>query len=281
MNNIDLAYTPSKPSIEPHGLKCVNRQPSIMTSPDRHNDIEVFFLQSGWITYLIGGQKVTVKMGNISLFWGAIPHQIVDSCNDSQYVVATIPLQVFLQWQLPENFVQALMQGQLLSEVSTNHLEVDIGLFERWCADLAETKHNNEQAVLLEIQARLTRMASALPAQSVTPRISNTSLTKVEQMACYVSQNYRQKVTVSQVASTVQLNPNYAMALFQKTIGTTLISYLTQHRLSHAHRLLTTSEKAITEIAFESGFQSISRFNDIFNQAFSCSPRAYRKLQRS
>lgn len=70
------------------------------------------------------------------------------------------------------------------------------------------------------------------------------------------------------------------MNLFQKTFGTTLVSYLTQHRLSHAQRLLTTSEDAITDIALQSGFQSISRFNDVFNQSFTCSPRDYRKHHR-
>jgi AraC-like DNA-binding protein len=67
------------------------------------------------------------------------------------------------------------------------------------------------------------------------------------------------------------------MSLFQKTFGTTLISYLTQHRISHAQRLLATTAQTVTEIAFESGFLSISRFNDAFRRACGCSPREYRK----
>ena len=75
----------------------------------------------------------------------------------------------------------------------------------------------------------------------------------------------------------MKLHPNYAMNLFQKTFGTTLINYLTQHRVSHAQRLLATTDQTITDIAFNSGFNSISRFNDAFRRACGCSPREYRR----
>jgi AraC-like DNA-binding protein len=67
------------------------------------------------------------------------------------------------------------------------------------------------------------------------------------------------------------------MSLFQKTFGTTLIDYLTHHRISHAERLLATTDEKIVEVAFNSGFSSISRFNEAFRRACGCSPRDYRK----
>jgi AraC-like DNA-binding protein len=68
------------------------------------------------------------------------------------------------------------------------------------------------------------------------------------------------------------------MSLFQKTFGTTLIEYLTQHRVQHAQRLLATTEQKMVEIAFSSGFNSLSRFNEAFRRACGCAPREYRRL---
>ena len=82
---------------------------------------------------------------------------------------------------------------------------------------------------------------------------------------------------MQQIGDYVKLHPNYAMNLFQKTFGTTLINYLTQHRISHAQRLLATSDQSITDVAFNSGFNSISRFNEAFRRACGCAPRAYRR----
>jgi len=72
------------------------------------------------------------------------------------------------------------------------------------------------------------------------------------------------------------LHPNYAMSLFKKAFGTTLIEYLTHHRVSHAQRLLATTDEKIVEVAFNSGFNSISRFNEAFRRACNCAPREYR-----
>jgi len=59
-----------------------------------------------------------------------------------------------------------------------------------------------------------------------------------------------------------------------------LLKYVTQHRLSHAQRLLVTTDDLVVNIALKSGFGSLSRFNEAFRQAFGCTPREYRRNHR-
>jgi AraC family transcriptional regulator, melibiose operon regulatory protein len=56
--------------------------------------------------------------------------------------------------------------------------------------------------------------------------------------------------------------------------------YATEHRLSHAQRLLVTTNEPIVNIAFSSGFGSLSRFNKAFRQSFGCTPSEYRRLHQ-
>lgn len=107
-------------------------------------------------------------------------------------------------------------------------------------------------------------------------RSTKTGLNKVEQMACLVATRYKENLPVEEIGRAVGLHPNYAMGLFKKAFGTTLIDYLTTHRVSHAQRLLATTDDKIVEIALESGFNSISRFNDAFRRVCGCSPREFR-----
>jgi AraC family transcriptional regulator, melibiose operon regulatory protein len=51
--------------------------------------------------------------------------------------------------------------------------------------------------------------------------------------------------------------------------------------LSHAQRLLVTTEELILNVALSSGFGSLSRFNEAFQGAFGCTPRDYRKRHRA
>ena len=278
------SFDPSRPDFTPYGLTCVHWRPSPMRRPDHHNEVELNFLESGNVTYLLGGTKTVVEAGKLSAFWAAIPHQIIDFGTEKAYFVATIPLQYFLQWRLPENFVQPLMQGRLVGEPTDERAKSDTHLFAHWESDLLRKGREVERPVLLEMQARLLRLALNIPARPKArakrdrvATITDTGMNKVEQMACFIAQNYTERLTVEQIGEFVKLHPNYAMNLFQKTFGTTLINYLTQHRISHAQRLLATTDQTVTDIAFESGFHSISRFNDAFRRACGCSPREYRR----
>lgn len=282
-----VSFDPNRPDFAPYGLTCVHWRPSPMRRPDHHNEVELNFVETGAVTYLLGGRKTVVTAGRLSVFWAAIPHQIIDFGRETSYFVATIPLQNFLQWRLPDHFVQPLLQGQLIHEPTVERAVSDSQLFGHWEEDLLRENSEVEKAVLLELQARLVRLALNVPVRrkSAARRgrlaiVSDTGLNKVEQMACFIAQHYTERLTVEEIGKFAKLHPNYAMNLFQKTFGTTLVNYLTQHRVSHAQRLLATTDSTITEVAFSSGFNSISRFNDAFRRACGCSPREYRRSHR-
>ncbi len=254
-----------------------------MRRPDHHNEIELNWLERGWLVYLLGGQKVRVEAGKLGVFWAAIPHQIVEFGEDTDYFVATLPLAWFLQCGLHENLVRPLMQGQLVMETGGEERPLSDGLlFAGWERDLQGTTREIKEIVLLEIEARLRRLASRLPAAGEAPRatrggrLPQSGLNKVEQMACLIAQRYRDPLTIADISAAVGLHPNYAMALFRQAFGTTLGDYLTHHRLSHAQRLLVTTRDKIVEVAMQSGFNSLSRFNEAFRQACGCTPREYR-----
>jgi len=275
----------NRPDFAPYGFTCVRWHPTPMRRPDRHNEIELNFLETGWVTYLLGGQKIRVEAGQLTAFWAAIPHQIIAYGNEPEYFVATMPLAWVLQSKLPDHFMHALLQGRVISERRRERTKFDALLFANWENDLRKSSGGILKAVLLEMEACLLRLAvgaDQLDKNSAKVRqqrivISQGGLNKVEQMACLIAQRYTERLTVEAIGRAVGLHPNYAMSLFQKSFGTTLIDYLTQHRISHAQRLLATTDRKILEIGLDAGFGSISRFNDAFQRACGCSPRDYRR----
>lgn len=258
-----------------------------MHRPDRHNEIELNFLETGWVTYLLGGRKIRLEAGQLSAFWAAIPHQIIDFGDEAEYFVATLPLAWFLQSKMPDSLTHDLLQGHVVCERPGKRARSDALLFADWEKDLRKCDPDIGKAVLFEMEARLFRLAIAnhsdksLRTNRVRRIVINKGgLNKVEQMAGLIAQRYTEHLTVAAIGDAVKLHPSYAMSLFQKAFGTTLIDYLTQHRISHAQRLLAITDQKILEIALNSGFRSISRFNDAFRRACDCSPRDYRRKHR-
>lgn len=256
-----------------------------MRRPDHHNEIELNLLTKGSVTYLLGGRKVRLDAGSLNVFWAAIPHQIVEFASDTSYFVATIPLAWFLQCKLTDRFVQPLLRGEVRTEKLGPRERQDVDRFAQWESDLQQPDEELRHVVMLEMEARLRRMIGLLPltvsaavpkAKARATSLQGGELNKVEQIACLIAQRYTEQLTVTEIGRAVGLHPNYAMGLFKKAFGTTLLDYLMHHRISHAQRLLATTDDKIVEVAFASGFNSISRFNETFRRACGCTPREYR-----
>jgi len=258
-----------------------------MTRSDRHNEIELNLLERGKLFYLMGGRIIAVPAGRLTVFWAGVAHQIVDYQRLNDYFVMTIPLAWFLGWRLPDHFTQRLLNGETITEPGEHSLATDRAHFELWCQDARVASEERCHITLLEIEARLRRLALSVVApppkrlRRKTPSgVDQRQLSRAEKMACFIALNYTESLTAESISGHVGLHPNYAMALFRQTFGTTLIKYVTQHRLTHAQRLLVTTKDSIVNIAFNSGFGSLSRFNEAFRLSFGCTPREYRELHR-
>ena len=277
-------FDDSRPDFTPYGFTCELWTAREMPRADRHNEIELNFLYSGSLTYLLGGHRETVEHGRLTMFWGALPHQILNYETRHPYHVVTLPLASFLNCRLPGTLVRPILDGKIVTdpEEGTNDMEA----FKRWFDDLQSGNPLREQVAEMEIHARLLRLALALPGRKVRNRqvahepCVDPSLTRADHIACYIARNYMQPLTADQIAHAVGLHPNYAMTLFRKTFGSTITEFLLQHRLSHAQRLLVTTDRSITEVGEASGFQSLSRFNEFFKEACNCPPREYRKAHQ-
>jgi len=276
------SLNPERDDFTSYGLSCVRWNPSPMRRPDHHNEIQLNMLVRGRVTYMIGSRKVRVPAGKFTAFWAAMPHQIVDYDRETEYFVATLPLAWFLQCQLSDNLVQPLMRGEVVSEALSGRAAFDAALFQQWEGDLKQGGREMREIVIQEMTTRLRRLAVTVDAlkstrsERIATRIQAGRLNKVEQIVCYIAQQYAQPITVTDIGREVGLHPNSAMRLFKRVFGTTLVNHLTHHRIFHAKRLLATTDQKIVDVAFGSGFSSISRFNEAFRNTCGCSPREYR-----
>jgi AraC-like DNA-binding protein len=271
-------FDPTRPDFSPYGFTCERWVPACMSRPNRHNEIELNLLTEGSLTYLFGGGRTTIPAGRLALFWAAIPHQIVDFEGDMPYFVATVPLSEFLQSAHEILFVNRILRGELLVEQAAD--ECDALRFQQWVSELREGESANEAAARLEVQGRLMRFARRVRNRPTVSRPA-ANLPRADQIACYIARNSHKPLTAQSIADAVGVNPNYAMNLFRQTFNTTITSFLTEHRISHAQRLLVTKDDSILSIAMAAGFQSLSRFNEAFKSTCGCAPREYRKTHRA
>jgi len=268
-------------------LSCNRRTSEPVEYVTHHAHIELNLIKNGSVTYLYGGVETQVDAGRLVAFWSAIPHQIIEATRDAEYFAMTIPLTWFLQFRLPEPFTRLVLDGQVLVDPNESS-KGNYDMFERWMEDLRLRQPARERIVQLEVEARLLRFADDLAAHSASPNrrpkaspvCDSNSADRIRQMLSFIAQNYTDQITVEHIGKSAGLHPNYAMNLFRKTVGTTLVHYVTRLRVSRAQQLLATSNDKVVDVALSSGFNSLSRFNDVFKKTCGTSPREYRERCR-
>jgi AraC-like DNA-binding protein len=256
----------------------------LMDEPHIHSEVEVNFVTEGRMTYLFAGEAITLRQGQLGLFWGTVPHRVVAIDEPTSFVCLYLSIANLIALPECEALKNAVLKGHLL--VARRVDELDPPLFRRWHEDLEARDPRRADLVREELMARLRRLdvegwsdlsARATP-EPVPPQARG--MAKAQRMARFIAENLSRRLTVEQIAAAVGLHPSYAMALFKESLGLTINGYITQHRLSHAQAMLLSTDAEIVRIAFESGFGSVSRFYDAFKARFGTSPRRFRERHR-
>ena len=88
-------------------------------------------------------------------------------------------------------------------------------------------------------------------------------------------------VSLAHVARHCAVSEGHLSRLFHHATGLTFREYVAQVRAEHAKALLMNSGKGVTEIAYESGFQSLSQFHRVFRKVFGSAPGAMRRHRQT
>lgn len=268
------------------GLSTGHGCPGVMPESHRHMEIEINFLERGSVTYLLANGLQVISEGRLAAFWGAFPHRIVETSGDPSFFLFYIPFSRFLAWSLPGNLTGILLNGGVAIEIDETNASEDRIVFPRWHHVVLNPDPDSTRTLYLEIEARMRRLAQNaerfislndnVPAAE-TGRKHEPELVKVQQMIAVIAERYADALSVVEVAGAVGLHPKYAMSIFSRAMGITILTYIKQHRMSHAQRLLATTDAKIVTIACSSGFGSVSRFYEVFHEVCGESPNDYRQ----
>lgn len=258
-----------------------------MAGPHMHSQIELNFVLSGHMTYWFDGRELTVDEGRLCLFWGMIPHQVIDRQEGTRFVCLYVPMSVFLGLANLSRFRDAVFRGAMIEALEIRSWDRDI--FQRWREELLAGDENLTEIVRNELTARVLRIerdgwrdlreeGSAIASFSAN---DSERVEHIERMLRFIAEHALENISADDVGNAVGLHPNYAMSIFKRAVGHTINQAIVRHRLDTAQSLLISTDLSITDVAFESGFGSVSRFYEAFSQRFVEKPTAFRRRMRS
>lgn len=100
---------------------------------------------------------------------------------------------------------------------------------------------------------------------------------RLRQMLQFILENYGEKLTLNQIASSAGISRRECARCFQTMLHTTPFEYLNDCRVHMAAAMLTESQSSITDIALSCGFNSSSYFGQVFLRSMDMTPTEYRR----
>lgn len=97
----------------------------------------------------------------------------------------------------------------------------------------------------------------------------------------YIEMNYTKPITLEFISEYAHMSRSNFFLVFKKIVGDTFINYINTLRVSHAHRLLLTTDLSISAIAAKSGFSSVDYLTRVFKKTHGTAPSKLRCKYRS
>lgn len=97
----------------------------------------------------------------------------------------------------------------------------------------------------------------------------------------YLSNNFKEPITLTQIADYAGQNTTALCRNFKQSTGNSVFNCLLEIRIDFACKLLKNSNFNINQIAYDSGFCNISHFNHKFKKTIGLSPSEFRRTHQT
>jgi len=126
--------------------------------------------------------------------------------------------------------------------------------------------------------ALLTFFAKQLSALSnqIAIEEDNAEPAMVVRARAYIAAHKTEPLSLAGVAKAAGASVFHFCKVFHKSTGFSFTDYLARARVEDARSALRNPSRRISEVAFDVGFQSLSKFNRTFRRIFGQSPTQYR-----
>lgn len=103
---------------------------------------------------------------------------------------------------------------------------------------------------------------------------------RIQEIFAYIRANYRQSITLDDIASHLYLSPIYVSKYIKQKCNINFMELLNTVRLGRAMEDLMYSEDSIMKIALENGFASVAAYNKAFKKAYEKTPSEFRRQRK-
>lgn len=246
-----------------------------------HDELEIIYVKSGFLTVNISGENYIGKPGDAFVVSPGNLHFMGSQTGTVDYFTFLFPLK-YIAFRTDD-----MLDDKLIEPLNSGHLMISPEIkdtVKEQCEQLARVYaaeiDKSESKITNQIKKKiiLLQFIHELWKKGFIVENDTTGRNTVEkEMVSYIQQNYTGKILLREFGEQFHLSEKYISRYFKEHFHITLSQYVTYLRLEHAKQMLQETDISVTEVAMQSGYQNISYFIRSFKKTYGVSPLKYRK----
>ena len=257
------------------------------TLPHEHDFLELAYVLSGQATHTLDGVSSTLSKGD---------YFIVDYHKSHSYEqIGSEPFSIINCLFVPRFIDETLNGSHELSEVVNSYMiKLDFcrlkdhptkftyhdedGHIGRLFQILHDEYTQKRVGYLETMRCYLVAIIIEIMRQIQAPNYAESESDMIRYTINYIHDNFQSKLSLGEITGHFNYSLAHASHTFKKETGMTFQDYVQYVRIRESCRLLTNTDKKVSEIAQLVGYSNIQFFNEVFRRQIGTSPREFRRI---
>ena len=250
-----------------------------------HDEWEFIYVEEGELLIHTNGYEHHAKKGEVYFINSQDIHQISSLTTiSSHHAIVFDPKIIRFEWHDPcqQKYINPLIAGKIKYLFHVNDHSTAKASIIRDFKDAVTAYHGLNDSWPITVKSSLLKIIATLINHDLLlhpvtpPKQDNEKAMTAKTAMTYIHENYTEKLTLDQLANSVNLSPQYFCKFFKSTFGKTAVEYINEYRIEKACQLLKQTDDKIIDIAFSVGFDNFSYFIRKFKSLKNMTPSTYR-----
>ena len=247
-----------------------------------HEQIELLYFKNGSATVFCDNREIKAQKGDTVLINPCQVHR-VEPCIDTLYDCFMIDKRLYLDFE-PAGW------GKYFKPFDDGHLQFENLIRDpklNFCLEeLCEEMKNAAVGFELAVKAGVLKLFAILFRGYVVGESSllsenNERYSRIKPAMELMKKRMSEKISLKELASSCNVSEAHFCRMFKELCGRSPMQYLLELRLGRVAKLLKTTEKSVSEIAWESGFDDVSYLCRRFREKYGVTPSKLRGKTRT
>jgi len=260
----------------------LNQLPERLCPWHWHNEVELFYMVKGGLTYYLPGKSCVFSEGDVGFVNVDVLHMTVavtGSCIQQEHIFLPRLLSGLPSDSIQTKYIEPLIQNpaaELIHIPAEDPVAHDL---REWMNRAFAAYTSSGYGYEMRIRSALSEVWLEIAERSglFAHVISGTDALRIKAMLQYISEHYAEQITLDEIAAAAHIGAREGSRCFKRQMNMPVFNYLLDLRIDRACEFLRLSRMPITEIASRCGFSSASYFTKVFRERMHITPREYRK----